>query len=151
MMPSFVNRFNKVSIDSGISIRGYLISSSLDVFRDYPIFGAGLGTIRNNNYMQLVTHNSYVQIAAEIGIIGLLLFIAIIFISFRNLYKVKKSINKNNADKNILLIAESLQLALVVYLGVMLFFSFHYAKLFWIFIILTSVLINIKDERHEKK
>jgi O-antigen ligase len=78
---------------------------SIDIFRDSPVFGAGLGAIRRLNpekqpnflnddrSLTYVTtsysHNDYLQLAAETGGVGLLLFMAFAFstaVSFGRFY-----------------------------------------------------------------
>jgi len=67
---------------------------------DHPIRGVGIGMYAHNSYayMQrlpgvmprtLVAHNMYVQILAETGLIGLLLFLSIIYVSFINFRKAR--------------------------------------------------------------
>jgi O-antigen ligase len=67
---------------------------------DHPIRGVGIGMYAHNSYayMQrlpgvmprtLVAHNMYVQTLAETGLIGLLLFLSIIYVSFINFRKAR--------------------------------------------------------------
>jgi len=95
----------------GSSLRTRLLiwNSTIDMIKDRPLFGSGLGTfplyyldyqadfLQNNpGYMQFLgkaaeTHNEYLQIWAEMGIIGLLSFLLIIIIFYRtNLNLIKK-------------------------------------------------------------
>lgn len=95
----------------GSSLRTRLLiwNSTIDMIKDRPLLGSGLGTfplhyldyqadfLQNNpDYMQFLgkaaeAHNEYLQIWAEMGIIGLLLFLLIIMIFYRtNLNSIKK-------------------------------------------------------------
>ncbi|HAJ32592.1 MAG TPA: hypothetical protein DCK79_04385 [Candidatus Atribacteria bacterium] len=95
----------------GSSLRTRLLiwNSTIDMIKDRPLFGSGLGTfplhylnyqadfLQNNpGYMQFLgkageAHNEYLQIWAEMGIIGLLSFLLIIIIFYRtNLDSIKK-------------------------------------------------------------
>ena len=95
----------------GSSLRTRLLiwNSTIDMIKDRPLLGSGLGTfplhyldyqadfLQNNpDYMQFLgkaaeAHNEYLQIWAEMGIIGLLLFLLIIIIFYRtNLNTIKK-------------------------------------------------------------
>jgi len=95
----------------GSSLRTRLLiwNSTIDMIKDRPLLGSGLGTfplhyldyqadfLQNNpDYMQFLgkaaeAHNEYLQIWAEMGIIGLLLFLLIIIIFYRtNLNSIKK-------------------------------------------------------------
>ncbi len=95
----------------GSSLRTRLLiwNSTIDMIKDKPVFGSGLGTfplhylnyqakyLQNNpDYVQFLgkaaeAHNEYLQIWAEMGIIGLLSFLLIIIIFYRtNLGLIKK-------------------------------------------------------------
>ena len=50
--------------------RGSLIANSIEVFTMYPILGVGLGQLPLLNKIGQFSHNSYVEILAEQGIIG---------------------------------------------------------------------------------
>ena len=63
---------------------------AIDVFKHYPVFGYGLGSVpkRSLSVPYLIaypenTHNYFLQILAETGILGFLLFCAVIFVVFR--------------------------------------------------------------------
>ncbi len=92
------------SSDAGGSDRRVLTKISLNMFRHSPIFGLGLGTYManfekfNDNDKKTYpggpsyAHNCYLQMAAEIGLLGLssfLLFLAVLF--FRSIKQFKKA------------------------------------------------------------
>jgi len=58
------------SVQSSEDPRGLLIVNSLKVFVEHPIFGVGLGQVRVYNGHGQFSHNSYVEILAEQGIVG---------------------------------------------------------------------------------
>ena len=95
----------------GSSLRTRLLiwQSTMDMIKDKPLFGNGLGTFplhylnyqadflqRNPGYLNFVgkageAHNEYLQIWAEMGIIGLLSFLLIIIIFYKtNINMIKK-------------------------------------------------------------
>jgi O-antigen ligase/Tfp pilus assembly protein PilF len=95
----------------GSSLRTRLLiwNSTIDMIKDRPLFGSGLGTFplyyleyqadflqRNPSYLNFSgkageAHNEYLQLWAEMGIIGLLSFLLIIIIFYRtNLDSIKK-------------------------------------------------------------
>jgi len=76
---------------------------SLRIIKDYPVFGCGLNTYalvagRYNVGLGGYPHNSYLQMAAEIGLIGVLVFLWMLFVLFRDsiraLRQVKIQTNK---------------------------------------------------------
>lgn len=56
--------------------RALAISAAISAFTEYPILGYGLGNLVLHplNFHEQVSHNSYIEIAAETGIAGLLLY-----------------------------------------------------------------------------
>lgn len=142
LSPAILSRFSSYTLERGVNQRVLLLKDSLYVFQHHPLSGIGYGTIRNYIYLNFVTHNAYLQIAAETGIFGLLAFLAVLFISFKNLYLAKKKYFEEKYRERFL-IASSLQLALVAYVIIMFFLSFYYDKLLWLFIILTGVVYSL--------
>lgn len=84
--------------DPSIKTRFLMWNTTLNMIKDKPIFGSGIGTFKinyldyqaeflneNTGYIKYWTHvrephNEYLQIWAELGIIGLGIFLSIIFI-----------------------------------------------------------------------
>ena len=95
---------NRASIDERVR----LFSSSISIFKDYPILGSGPGMYEKLLYKyqptggyadgggHLHTHNTYLEVAAEMGIIGLMVFLAIFILYFRKTFKSIKMIKDNN-------------------------------------------------------
>ncbi|HEU0033256.1 MAG TPA: O-antigen ligase family protein [Kofleriaceae bacterium] len=59
-------------------------ATGLAMFKQYPIFGVGSGQFTEHHY--LTAHNSFVLALAETGLVGLVLFSAIIYVSFKSLW-----------------------------------------------------------------
>ncbi|SNR66808.1 O-antigen ligase [Maribacter sedimenticola] len=72
---SIKNRFDVTT--NRVDAREILLVESFDIFVDNMIFGVGLDQIPNYTSLRLFSHNTYVEILAEQGIIGglLLLFL----------------------------------------------------------------------------
>lgn len=88
--PFFENRFIKfTSTDKSLETRLELLDQSIQTIKDFPLLGVGGGAFLsyfiNYDYTSsklsqeflAPVHNSYLLIASELGIIGLILFIAI--------------------------------------------------------------------------
>jgi len=80
---------NQADITTG---RSHFWQIALKIFFDYPIFGAGLDSFGtaftaydswNGNYRVEQTHNDYLQILADAGILGFACVAAFIFLLFR--------------------------------------------------------------------
>lgn len=82
-------------------IRANLWRQSLLIIKDFPLFGCGLNTYsivapryeNNERGSGTYPHNSYLQMAAETGIVGLASFLLVIIslfaVSFKNMKKIK--------------------------------------------------------------
>ena len=86
--------------DSSLNARLLMGMNTLKMIKDKPLFGSGIGTfkmnylnyqadfIKNNAHFEKYylnakeTHNEYLQIGAELGLIGLGIFLSIFFIFF---------------------------------------------------------------------
>ena len=106
--------------DPSINTRFLMWNITFNMIKDKPIFGSGIGTFKMNylNYQAEFlkdnpyyikysgkageAHNEYLQIWAEIGMIGLGLFILIFYFFFKAIFNFYKS-SKNIKDKTITL------------------------------------------------
>ncbi|MFA5275717.1 MAG: O-antigen ligase family protein [Candidatus Omnitrophota bacterium] len=76
--------------DQAVLIRLGLWQESLKIIRDYPLIGCGLNNYsvvgpkyKNFNLGGGYPHNSYLQMAAETGLLGLFSFLWVVFIFFK--------------------------------------------------------------------
>ena len=102
------NLFSRVNNLGSINERFRLYSSSISIFKNYPIFGVGPGMYEKLLYqyqpkggyadgnVHLHAHNTYFEIAAEMGIIGLMTFICIFVVHFMKIFKSVKFIKDQN-------------------------------------------------------
>jgi len=106
--------------DPSINTRMLIWRTTFKMIKDKPIFGSGIGNFRMNyldyqaqylkenpNYIKYYTkvgeaHNEYLQIGAELGIIGLGLFLLIFYFIFHTVFNFYRR-NKNGKDKLIIL------------------------------------------------
>jgi len=147
--------------DYSINMRLIMLNSTLRMFTARPLFGFGLGTFNINypefqgKYLQenpgmvrylsntnvAEAHNEYVQLAAEIGIIGLLLFLVIIFFFYKNSWVLLSAKNIKQENKLVYL---GIFLGINIFLIHCLFtFPFHVAFLGASFFILVGLATHI--------
>lgn len=99
---SHINSRTYSTAKSSMVIRLDLWREALAIIRDFPLVGSGLNTYalmaktyKASENTGFYPHNSYLQMAAEIGILGLLSFIWIIVSLFRvSVSNINKSLNK---------------------------------------------------------
>ena len=89
MLPDFVsNRLQGLWANENAIQRLAFFSDGLKVFAQSPVIGLGLGSFENNlfavqsfYYESRHVHNHYIQLLADTGIIGLLLFLSLLGVS----------------------------------------------------------------------
>lgn len=117
--------------------------TGLHLFQASPGFGVGYGQFLEHHGQ--TAHNSFILVAAELGLPGLLLWTAIVYIA------VKIPLAALRAD--LPPVAKSWALALLASMAGLLvgslFLSFAYKDVFWIFIGLTGVLYQA-IQRHDR-
>jgi O-antigen ligase len=85
-------------------------------------------------------HNSFIQIGAELGIIGLFLFCYLIWSSFKGINKIIKDTNYRNRDKNSLFTLVALRCSWVGYIIGGFFLSVAYAPILFFLAGLSAVV-----------
>lgn len=91
MMGGSIKRITKSIIGSDLDItsgRLPLWKAAIAMFKDAPVFGSGIGQYIVAASMGTEAHNAYLQLLAETGIIGLLLFLMVLAGNF--LYTARK-------------------------------------------------------------
>jgi O-antigen ligase len=63
---------------------------AMDVAIRRPIVGVGMGNYHIYGFNELRAHNSYLETAAELGVIGLIAFLIIIFVPMRSLRRIER-------------------------------------------------------------
>ncbi|MCF7875258.1 MAG: O-antigen ligase family protein [Candidatus Omnitrophica bacterium] len=102
---------------SSVEVRFETAASAINIFKEYPIFGVGPGNyggLMQNYYpdeaegarKHLHAHNTYLEVLAEMGILGLLSLLWILALFFRRGYRaIKKEPNAYNVSFMIMFLA----------------------------------------------
>lgn len=90
-LETLVGKFQEGDYDRGSAeAREALLVLSLKVTATHPVFGVGPGNFPAYTGKWLVTHNTYTQLSSECGIIGLLLFLMLLWKAFRTLRQLRR-------------------------------------------------------------
>ncbi len=134
------------SVDSSIFTRYYLLQSGWNMFINNFFTGIGLGNFRveSPNYStlissHLVAHNTYISIAAELGVFGIFIFIGMIFLSLRNLHFAQKEFE----DENLKNIVQGCKIGLYAFLINALFLTAQYERIFWVLLAFSMISYSI--------
>jgi len=133
-------------------------------FIDHPIIGVGPGLYPSYylEYAQEVpglpgqedieSHNLYLGVAAETGLLGLCCFLGILLIILRDLLRVRR----DEAQKRPAMadLATGLALAVVAYMSTGLFLHLAYQRYLWLLLALGAAVVTVarvQDEDQKKE
>ena len=102
-LDAVISRF--FSMSESFEERWKIWVNTFQIFKDFPIFGSGLGTFiqifpmyRSFHISGLVTHaeNDFLQLASEVGLLGIgLLLVTFLFILFKGVSRIRSMSYEN--------------------------------------------------------
>lgn len=111
---------------SADSRRGELFRSIYIALR-HPLLGIGMGNYQPEmSYKGLVTHNSYTQVAAEMGMTALACYSMFIVTPLKKLAQISRETFETRRDSRFYYLALGLQASLIAYLVTSIFLSVAY-------------------------
>ncbi len=138
---------------SGLNGREQLWEYAFDMFKENPILGLGFSSYTKYCYMQgfqwnYLTHNIYIELLGETGIIGLVLFIGLFIVLFMKTLKVLK-MSKNKDDISLVNFSLFMQIVFLIYgfSGNPLYFP----QQMIVYVIAISIISNKLNKTTQKK
>ena len=128
------NRILKAINEGDMSGRGELYKTAIEVFKENPIIGHGFGSVFRK--VGFFSHNIFLDIGVETGVIGILVFFVFIVLF---LFKIKRLINMD--------IRNSLWLIMFIQSFVQLLFSGYYLaspEFWWVLTMVICVGANVE-------
>lgn len=128
-----------------------LVKAGWRMFVSKPVFGVGPGNFywKSREFADIIagmSHNVYIGVLAELGIVGFLLFIGLIHLTLRDLrFVIKKA--KQIQKPELLNFANSIQVGFIGFLISAIFLHAEYEKFFWLAIFLTICLKKLSEEK----
>lgn len=134
--------------------------AGINMIKTHPIFGVGLGNFKplvrqyqdRATQVEIIAHNTYIEIGAELGLPALLVFLALLFSSYRSLERVRRRAIRSGA-RLLALAALGIEGGLVGFCVSAFFLSAEYEKFFWLMIFLSMCLprlaVQVAVERKE--
>lgn len=116
----------------------------------HPIMGIGLGQFKPTvarehglgGQVSAIAHNTYIEYGAELGILGLILFLAIIVSTWISLERIRNEALRRQ-DEFFYAVSSGMQTGLLGFCVAAFFLSAEYLKTFWIMIFLCATLPRI--------
>lgn len=133
------------------------------VFQDYPILGVGPGQfapVYSVAYMseeyslrrlteQRRAHSLYLELAAETGLVGLSVFVAIVIVVMRRLARVWRDLRRRESE--LAGYAAALLLGIVGYLATGIFLQLSFQRYYWFLLALAGATVQIAAARAAQK
>lgn len=79
---------------TGDTGRAHLWEQGIEWFKENPVLGIGKGHFRDDSYHHLVAHSNFIQNLAEVGFLGVFLFMGLIYFSFKGLLLTQNTLKK---------------------------------------------------------
>jgi putative inorganic carbon (HCO3(-)) transporter len=158
------------SIDQSLRSRSTEMKAAAQVFLDHPFVGVGPGSFplyyqeyarrvgldvheaaqtgtRRGEEARRESHNILLSIAADLGILGVLSFLAIVFLTFRRLNQSRKRWLRSHPEAANL--AASFMLGLAAYLTSGLFLTLAFERYFWLILALagSAAALDVGEEQ----
>lgn len=112
--------------ESSASARQALLTRSVWVALTSPFLGVGIGNLRVVLIHDQVSHNAYTQIAGDMGLIALTLYVMLLVVPFRRLAAIERETMKEEHHTRYYYLAVGLQASLIGYMVGSFFLSVAY-------------------------
>ncbi|MGA2960670.1 MAG: O-antigen ligase family protein [Candidatus Korobacteraceae bacterium] len=136
-----------------------LWSIAVRIVADHPILGVGLWQFAPymRKYMPPgvdlefnVPHNTYLEVAVELGFVGLALFLAMLFFTLLNLSRIRRAARKRG-DTFMYSLSTAIGNGLVGFMVAAFFVSTMHARVFWFSIFLSTCMPNFLAKASVKR
>jgi O-antigen ligase len=82
----------------------------------HPLFGVGMGNFHIISIREAVTHNSYTQVASELGMTALVLYMLFVVTPLRRLKRIERATLESRSASSFYYLAVGMQASLVAYM-----------------------------------
>jgi O-antigen ligase len=128
-----------------LEARKALLKKSIMVALAHPIFGVGPGGFILVDKGWVVAHNTYTELAAESGILALILFLLAMGAAFKNISRVRKS-QQYQDDPEFRLFTQALRAGIVAYLAGACFASTEYLLYSYLLVAYSCAMVQIINQ-----
>lgn len=119
---AYRSRLATTGDDSAVARTDDLKRSVLVAAR-HPLFGVGMENYILYSNTNHATHNSYTQVAAEMGLVALLLYLGFLIFPFKGLRRIEQATRTAKSKPRVYYLAIGIQASLVGYMSVSFFAS----------------------------
>jgi O-antigen ligase len=123
---SRLGTIGSVSADASSSSRKDVLVRSIIVAIANPVFGVGIGNFHIVSISELVSHNSYTQVAAEMGLAAMIIYIMFLVVPLRRLRIIERATFETRKGSRIYYLSVALQASLIAFMVSSFFGSVAY-------------------------
>ena len=124
-------------VESSVNLRWEMIVDGWEAFKERFLMGYGANNYRNIARYKTYSHNNFIEILVDFGVVGFFLYYLIYFMAFKNLWKSEHGAGK--ALLSIFFVRFIMEIAFVTY----------YSKTQWV--LMAFFLINVSQEQEKQK
>jgi len=126
---------------SSASGRVYAWMRGFELLKTHPVFGIGMHKF--TDYYSKAAHSAFIKCVAELGLVGLFIWIGLIYTSFRDLIRIENS----SADQTLILYSRITQVSIIGFLASAVFLSQTYNPIIYILFGISGTLyLNLQEE-----
>jgi len=111
-----LSTIGSVNRDASSSSRRDLLVRSIIVAIYNPVFGVGIGNFHIVSIRELVSHNSYTQVAAEMGLAAAVIYVSFIVVPIRRLRLIEHATYATRRGSRIYYLSVALQASLIAFM-----------------------------------
>ena len=110
--------------------------TGLKMVAAHPLTGVGISGFQtayrtfSNSKVEISPHNSFLQVAAELGVFGFLLFTAIIFVSIHGARRIRKLARQGKEDAELIWMASAVEVGFIGFVVSAFFLTHAYTAIF---------------------
>ena len=107
---------SSADLTTSSSQRTDVFKRSVQVALRYPLFGVGIGNFHYKSIRELATHNAYTQVAAEMGLAAMIIYIMFLVYPFKRLRMIEKQSYSERDHNQFYYLAIGMQASLAGYM-----------------------------------
>jgi O-antigen ligase len=144
LAPSRMGEIN--TQEESAHIRTRLWNNGMEMFKDNPLLGVGKGRFTAENDRGMMAHSNFIQNIGETGGIGIFLWIALIYFSFKGLFLVSKlKFNDTSQENTYKSLVRAIMISLIAFNFSTLFVTME-LDIFYLLLGLAAVVMNMINQ-----
>jgi len=109
-------------------LRRELLERAATIAINRPVVGVGMGNFHIYSIQEKVAHNAYLEIAAELGVIGLIAYLILILAPLRSLRRIERQTAgiRSKSEREMYWLSVTIQATIIAYMVCSFFASIQY-------------------------